>query len=68
MSDTNMVRKIVFLLNSLMIDNAKVAKLLLDGNLLQELDITLVKYTKSEAQDEDMIEKVTEGWRVGNEY
>ncbi|ORZ02195.1 armadillo-type protein [Syncephalastrum racemosum] len=53
----NMVRKIVFLLNSLMIDNAKVAKLLLEGNLLQELDVVLVKYTKSENQDEDMIEK-----------
>jgi len=52
-----LMRKLVFLFNSMIIDNASLADKFMKNNTLEELDKVLVKYTSIE-EDEDLVEKV----------
>lgn len=54
--DATMLRKVVFLYNSLVFDNEALATTLVQDGTLQDLQNVLVKYTK-EHEDEDMVEK-----------
>lgn len=49
------LRKVIFMYNSLMIENDDLASELLKHHALDDLDTVLVKYT---GQDEDLTEKV----------
>lgn len=49
------LRKVIFMYNSLMIENDDLASELLKHHALEDLDTVLVKYT---GQDEDLTEKV----------
>lgn len=53
-SDPAMLRKVVFMFNSLMIDNAKFGEALLKTDIWEYLNNVLDKYP----EDEDMAEKV----------
>jgi hsp70-interacting protein len=55
-TDPAMLRKVVFLYNSLVFDNEELAKSLAEDGTLQDLQNVLVKYTKEE-EDEDIVEK-----------
>jgi hypothetical protein len=54
-TDPAMLRKVVFLYNSLVFDNESLSKSLTQDGTLQDLQHVLVKYT--EEDDEDMVEK-----------
>lgn len=56
LTDAAMLRKVVFLYNSLVIDNEELAKEFAQDGTLDDLVYVLVKYTKDE-EDEDMVEK-----------
>ncbi|CAO3645272.1 unnamed protein product [Mucor hiemalis] len=54
-TDPAMLRKVVFLYNSLVFDNETLSKALTQDGTLDDLQKVLVKYTKED--DEDMVEK-----------
>lgn len=54
-TDPAMLRKVVFLYNSLVFDNENLSKALTQDGTLDDLQKVLVKYTKED--DEDMVEK-----------
>lgn len=56
LTDAAMLRKVVFLYNSLVIDDEELAKDLAQDGTLDDLIYVLVKYTKDE-EDEDIVEK-----------
>lgn len=55
-SDMAALRKIIFMYNSLMLENDSLASELMNQHVLEDLDTVLVKYT---GQDEDLTEKVS---------
>ena len=63
-TEPTILRKTVFLFNSLLIENKEFGTKLLEQGGLKDLNETLAKYTEDDQDDEDMVEKVKKRGRA----